>query len=74
MKQKRSVESQFRIYVGLDWGTEFPQACALDSSGKILRQCKVDHSGPAITEFLRSLNNLAEGQPGSIAASPKGAH
>lgn len=67
MKQKRSVESQFRIYVGLDWGTEFHQACVLDSSGKILRQCKVDHSGQAITEFLRSLNNLAEGQPGSIA-------
>ena len=67
VKQKRSVESQFRIYVGLDWGTEFPPACVLDCSGKILGPGKVDPSGQAITEFLRSLNNLAEGQPGSIA-------
>jgi transposase len=67
VKQKRSVEGEFRIYVGLDWGAEFHQACVLDSSGKILRECRVDHNGQAITDFLRSLNNLANGQPGSIA-------
>ena len=67
MKQKRSVEGEFRVYVGLDWGTEFHQACVLDASGKILRESRVDHSGQAITDFLRSLNNLANGQPASIA-------
>lgn len=67
MKQRRSVEGEFRIYVGLDWGTEFHQACVLDSSGKILRECRVDHSGQAITDFLRSLNDLANSHPASIA-------
>ena len=59
MKQKRSVEGEFRIYVGLDWGTEFHRACVLDSRGKILRECRVDHSGQAITDLLRSLAELA---------------
>jgi hypothetical protein len=67
VKQRRSVEGEFRIYVGLDWGTEFHRACVLDSSGKILRQCRVDHNGQAITEFLRSLNILANSQPASVA-------
>ena len=67
MKQKRSVEGEFRIYVGFDWGTEFHRACVLDSTGKILRQCRIDHNGQAITDFLRSLDNLANGQPATIA-------
>ena len=67
MKQKRSVKGDFRIFVGLDWGTEFHRACVLDVGGEILQQCRIDHNGQAITEFLRSLNDLAKGQPGSIA-------
>ena len=67
MKQKRSMEGEFRIYVGLDWGTEFHRACVLDPRGKILRECRVDHSGQAITDFLRSLAELANGQPANIA-------
>ena len=67
MKQRRSGEGEFRIYVGLDWGTEFHRACVLDPTGKILRQCRVDHNGQAITDFLRSLDKLANGQPATIA-------
>jgi hypothetical protein len=71
MKQRRSVEGEFRIYVGVDWGTEFHRACVLDSSRKILRQCRVDHNGQAITDFLRSLYKLANGQPATIAMAIK---
>jgi len=48
VKQRRSVEGEFRIYVELDWGTEFHRACVLDPSGKVLRECRVDHNGQGI--------------------------
>ena len=51
MKQRRSVEGELRIYDRLDWRTEFHRACVLDSSGKVLRECRVDHNGQPITEF-----------------------
>ena len=66
---KRGVvgNQEFSIYVGLDWGTEFHWACVLDSSGKVVRECKVDHSGQAITDFVRLLNTMVHGKPECIA-------
>src|SRR5262245_12327064 len=67
MKRDRSSESDFSIYVGLDWGTEFHQACVLDARGKILRECRINHSGEAITDFLRALNEIANGKADCLA-------
>ena len=68
---KRGVvgNQEFSIYVGLDWGTEFHWACVLDSSGKVVRECKVDHSGQAITDFVRLLNTMVHGRPESVSRS-----
>jgi Transposase len=63
------VHQEFSIYVGLDWGTEFHRACVLDSSGKVVRDCKVDHSGQAITDFVRLLNTMIHGKPECIAVA-----
>ena len=69
MKQRRSVEGELGIFVGVDWGTEFHRACVLDVSGEILRECRIDHNGQAITEFLHSLQGLTNGEPGRIAVA-----
>src|SRR5215831_20180618 len=53
MKRDLSVENEFSVYVGLDWGTEFHRACVLNSRGEILRECRIDHSGQAISDFVR---------------------
>jgi hypothetical protein len=69
VKRKLSVENEFSIYVGLDWGTESHQACVLDSKGDVLRECKIDHSGQSITDFLQCLNEMASGKPDRVAVA-----
>jgi hypothetical protein len=69
VKRKLSNEDEFSIYVGLDWGTESHQACVLDSGGDVLRECKIDHSGQSITDFLQCLNEMAGGQPDRVAVA-----
>ena len=69
MKRDLSVENQFSVYVGLDWGTEFHRACVLNSRGEILRECRIDHSGQAITDFVRSLNEMGNGKPDHVAVA-----
>ena len=51
----------------LTWGTEFHRACVLDSRGGILRECRIDHTGQAITAFLRALNEIAAGDTRRVA-------
>jgi hypothetical protein len=67
MKRGVVVNQEFSIYVGLDWGTEFHRACVQDESGEVVRECKVDHSGQAITDFVRLLNAMIHGKPECIA-------
>jgi transposase len=69
VKRERSVENEFDVYVGVDWGTEFHRGCVLDGQGEVLRECRIDHSGQAITEFLRVLNEMASGKLGGIAVA-----
>jgi len=69
VKRERSVENEFDVYVGVDWGTEFHRGCVLDGQGEVLRECRIDHSGQAITDFLRGLNEMAGGKPDRIAVA-----
>jgi hypothetical protein len=41
----------------------------LDASGKILRECRIDHSGQAIMGFLRDLTGMVSGKPDSVAVA-----
>jgi len=69
VKHRHSDKNGFSIYAGLDWGTTFKRACVLDASGKILRECRIDHSGQAIKGFLRDLTGLVSGKPDSVAVT-----
>lgn len=41
----------------------------MDPCGEILRECSIDHNGQSITDFLRSLNELANGDSSRIAVA-----
>ena len=69
MKRDLSVENQFSVYVGLDWGTEFHRACVLNSRGEILCERRIDHTGQAITDFVRGLNEMGNGRPDHVAVA-----
>jgi transposase len=69
MKRDLSLENEFAVYVGLDWGTEFHRACVLNSRGEVLHECRIDHNGQAITDFLRGLHEMANGKPESVAVA-----
>src|SRR5215471_4667616 len=71
MKRDLSVENEFSVYVGLDWGTEFHRACVLNSRGEILRECRIDHSGQAISDFVRGLNEMGNGKPDHVGGWPE---
>jgi transposase len=70
------VESEYRIYVGIDWATEAHQACVLDRARRILAERSFAHTGNAIAAFAQWLSELAGDDPGQIAIAieiPRGA-
>ena len=69
MKRECSTENEFSIYVGLDWGTEFHQACVLDVSGKVVHESKIGHNGQAIADFVRLIVDTAAGKPDRVAVA-----
>ena len=77
MKRECSTENDFLLYVGLDWGTEFHQACVLDASGKQVHKSKIGHNGQAIADFVRLIVDTASGKPERVAVAievPRGPH
>lgn len=70
------MESEYRIYVGIDWATQAHQACVLDRSGGVLGERSFEHTGSAIAAFAQWLSELAGGEPGQVAVAievPRGA-
>jgi len=54
---------------GSIWGTNFHQACVLDSGGDSAGVADRSQRPQAITEFLRGLNELVNNQPGRIGVA-----
>jgi transposase len=71
-----SGESQYKFFVGIDWGTEAHQVCLLDAQRKVRGERKVKHSGEAMAEFMEWLTRTSQCEPAEIAISievPRGA-
>jgi transposase len=49
-----------RLFVGIDWATEAHQVCVVDEQNQIIEERVIQHSGPAVTEFLDWLRDLCE--------------
>lgn len=69
------MESDYRIYVGIDWASEAHQACVLNHERRIVAERSFAHAGNAIVEFAQWLSGLAD-DPGQVAIAieiPSGA-
>jgi transposase len=69
------VETDYQIYVGIDWGSEAHQACVLDHERRIVAERSFAHAGDTIAEFAQWLRELAD-DPGRVAIAieiPRGA-
>ena len=69
------VDSDYRIYVGIDWASEAHQACVLNHERRIVAERSFAHAGNAIVEFAQWLSGLTD-DPGQIAIAieiPRGA-
>jgi hypothetical protein len=69
------VESDYRIYVGIDWASEAHQACVLNHERRIVAERSFAHAGNAVAEFAQWLRELAD-DPGQVAIAieiPRGA-
>ena len=63
------MAGEFTFYLGVDWATEYHRMCILDSDGHLIRQQKIEDNGKAITDFIASIGELAQGQLDRIAVA-----
>ena len=70
------VNTEYRMYVGIDWATEAHQACVLDGARHVIGERSVAHTGAALAAFAAWLSELADGVPARVAVAmevPRGA-
>src|SRR5262249_36917694 len=64
------------IFVGIDWGSESHQVCAIDETRKVLLEAAYSHSGKGLGELVEAVLRLADGGAGRIGVAievPRGA-
>jgi transposase len=64
------------LFVGIDWATEAHQICIVNDHGEVMSERTVQHSGPAVAEFIDGLLRLCEGELSRIVIGievPRGA-
>jgi transposase len=69
MHQRRAVEQEFSLWVGIDWATEEHQVCGVDRRGKKLFESKVRHEGEDIARFVEDLLSKVEGRAEQVAVA-----
>jgi transposase len=60
--------NNFAVFVGVDWGSQSHQVCALDEFRNVLLEKAVTHSGPGLAELVRALLGLVA-DPSRIAVA-----
>lgn len=68
--------SEFSLYVGIDWGSESHQVCALDATQTVRMQKAVQHSGKDLAALVQELLALVDGNVKRVAVgieTPRGA-
>lgn len=59
----------YRVFVGIDWGTEAHQVWAIDRDGNPLGERRVPHRGAALVELADWLVALANGEASAVAVA-----
>jgi hypothetical protein len=52
------LANDFEFYVGIDLAATKHRACVVDGTGKVIGELAFEHSGPGLTDFIRSLDKL----------------
>ncbi len=62
-------ESEFAVFVGIDWATEKHQVCVLNAEGQVLKECCLEHQAQALHELTDWLIKQAGGQAARVAVA-----
>lgn len=60
---------RFQLFVGIDWGGQAHQVCAVNAHGEVLGERTVPHAAPAVHELVRWLLELASGSATTVAVA-----
>src|SRR5437867_9559088 len=69
-------EAKKAIFVGIDWGSETHQTCAIDGARRIVLEKAVPHSGKGLADLSAALLRLVDGDVKRLAVAievPRGA-
>jgi transposase len=66
--------SEFSVFVGVDWGSETHQTCALDEARNVLLEKSFPHSGKGLGELVAALLRLAKDKPERVAVAIEKPH
>lgn len=62
------------VYVGIDWGTERHQVCALDAAGAALGQRAFNHDGSGLSQLVEWLLSMAGGETDRLRVAIESPH
>ena len=65
---------EFRVFVGIDWGSESHEICAVDQRGSKLLTHSVAHDGEAIAGLVDRVLALVDGKPEGLAVAMEAPH
>jgi hypothetical protein len=63
------LESEFRWFVGIDWGGESHQVCVLDRDRRKIEERSVKHDGEGVGELIRWVGSMVGGERATMAAA-----
>jgi len=66
--------SEFFVFVGVDWGSESHQTCALDNDRSVLLEKAYPHSGKGLSDLVEALLALADRRSERIAVAIEKPH
>jgi transposase len=70
------LDSAFRFFAGIDWGSEKHRVCLMNRDGQVMAERWIEHSGDSLAELAAWLRQHASDSPSLLAAAieiPRGA-
>lgn len=70
------MDSTFRFFAGIDWGSEKHRVCLMNRDGQILAERWIEHNGDSLAEWTAWLRRETSEAPSLLAAAieiPRGA-
>jgi transposase len=69
METRHQENEEYIFYVGIDWATEQHQCCVMTTTGKVVGNRSVEHSGAGVSAMLGWVRALTGAEPSKIAVA-----